>query len=99
MSGAPEKIIAVITEVTIYPSSETRNLLFCIPALALAALELPNGDVGLYVVVRDVFGNLIHQRRVELTSGPEVRKSDFERQVSTGQLYPGQRIRLDVSLP
>jgi hypothetical protein len=99
MSGETGKIMSVTTEVTVYPSSETRGLLFCIPASVLAALELPTGDVSLYVVVRDVFGNLIHHRQVELTSGPEVKKSDFEHQITEGQLYPGQRIRLEVSLP
>jgi len=53
----------------------------------------------LYVVVRDIFGNLIHHRLVELVSGPEVYKHNFKDQFDAGQLYPGQRIRLEVSLP
>jgi len=93
MSGEPEKIIAVITEVTVYPSSGKKNFIFCIPLSVRKALELPDKfpkGTYLYVVVRDIFGNLIHQRRVELVSGPEVYKKDFENQVRAGQLYPGQ---------
>jgi hypothetical protein len=84
----------------VYPSSVDNSLLFCIPAPVLKALELPTeGDRTVYIVVKDTFGNLIHHREVTLVSGPEVKKSDFEHQVSAGQLYPGQRIRVEVSLP
>ncbi len=101
MSEETGKIMSVISEVTVYPSSCENSLLFRIPVSVLRALELPEPVSGehLYVVVRDIFGNLIHHRRVQLTSGPEVKKSDFANQISTGQLYPGQRIRLEVSLP
>lgn len=100
MSGETEKILSVTTEVTVYPSSAKNTFLFCIPESVREALQLPKRKgVRVYVVVRDVFVNLIHQRQVELVSGPEVYKKNFEPQIRSGQLYPGQRIRLEVSVP
>lgn len=102
MSGEPGAVIAAEATVTVYPSSATRSLLFSIPAAALKALGLSGRNlkgVRLDLVVEDVSGHLIRRRQVELTSGPEVKKSDFRPQVSAGQLHPGQRIRLWVSLP
>jgi hypothetical protein len=102
MSVETRAVISVTTEVAVYPSSEVRDFLFSIPACVLRALDLDDRNlkgVHLYLVVRDASGHLIHHRRVELTSGPEVRKDDFESQVAAGQLYPGQRLRLEVSLP
>jgi hypothetical protein len=101
VSGGSERIVSVITEVTVYPSSAENNFVFCIPESVRTALglEKPPKGARLYVVVRDIYGNLIHHRQVELVSGPEVYKSNFARQIDEGQLYPGQRIRLEVSLP
>ena len=101
MNGELRTIISVTTDVTVYPKSDEvyATYLFSIPESVLKALAievLPNGTF-LYVVIRDVFGNLIGNRRVELTSGPEVKKSDFADQLDKGQLYPGQKIRLEIS--
>ena len=95
MSTENRKIISITTEVTVYPSSKKGPYLFSIPEEVLQALRMPK-DV--YVVLRDIFGNLIHHRHIKRVSGPEVNKGNFKDQIANGQLYPGQRIRLEVSL-
>ncbi len=91
---AKRGIVSITTEVEVYPSSDTRGLLFSVPAEVLDALQRPT---HVYLVVRDCFGNLIHHGRVAIVSGPEVEKKNFTEQIKSGQLYPGQVIRLEVA--
>jgi hypothetical protein len=101
MREKQRSIISVTTEVTVYPSAGRYKTIFSIPKPVLTALDLrgPGQYPPVYIVVRDIVGNLIHHGKVTLVSGPEIEKSNFKRQVGAGQLYPGQRIRLEVSLP
>jgi hypothetical protein len=93
---ARRSILTITTEVEVYPSSDIRDLLFSIPAEVLDALQRPS---QVYVVVRDAHGNLIHHRLVTVVSGPEIEKKNFADQIKSGQLYPGQLLRLEVSRP
>jgi hypothetical protein len=96
---ADRPILSAIADITLY--SNFGSTFFSVPQSILRALAVQgDGDLEpLYIVLRDHFGNLIHQRRVQLVSGPEVSTSDFAAQIEAGQLYPGQRIRLEASLP
>jgi hypothetical protein len=108
------EIISVTTEVEVYPSSREEKYkngyLFSIPEPVLNSFGLSGNKhvrsglnscdgKNMYLVLKDLFGNIIGHRQVELLSGNEVRKEDFKHQFDARQLYPGQRIRLEVSLP
>lgn len=95
-------IISVTSEIEIYPSSKLGSFCLSIPKSVQDALEMPKKNdepFRLYVLLRDMFGNLICHRLVEAESNYEVKFDYFTNQFNTGQLYPSQRIRLEVSLP
>jgi hypothetical protein len=101
-----EEIKSISTEVTIRKSDFCGTYCFSIPQSVWTALGLPaNVDkskehqkpIRMYVVLRDILGNLIHQRLVKIGSGHEVLATYFSDQLTANQLYPGQRICLEVS--
>src|SRR5690606_20226742 len=93
-------IKSVTTDVKVYDNPV--NYIISIPIAAWRALDLPEakdreGPIQIYLVVRDLFGNLIAQKSVEVMSGYEIDKRFFKQEWENRQLYPGQFIRLEIS--
>jgi len=98
MSNNERPILSATAEINLY-TDFSNTYFFSVPKSVTRALGLERLDRQLlYVVLRDQFGNLIHQSRVQIGSGCEVKTSDFAPQIEAGMLYENQRIRLEVSL-
>ncbi len=97
---APEPIISIAADVTVYPSSDeaTATYAFNIPATVWNALEFKDYNTGefvrIHIVIRDLC-TVIFNGMVDIKSGHEVAMKQFGDKWKK-DLYPRQRIRIEV---